>query len=126
MKFSALVLAASVASSAAFAPSFVSRPSFALDASRKPFISGNWKLNPQTKDEAVALAKGIADSVTSSSPDADVALFVPFVFIEAAAQAAGGKIKIGAEVRCAERRTTYVVEQLDSYLILIRHLFLFS
>lgn len=69
---------------------------------RRPYITGNWKLNPSTRDEAVALAKGIADSVTPDSP-CDVALFVPFPFIEAAQQAAGDKLKIGAEVRVMER-----------------------
>lgn len=67
-------------------------------ASRRPFISGNWKLNPQSREEAVALASGIAASITSDSPDADVALFVPYVFIEAAMNAVGGKLQVGAEV----------------------------
>lgn len=65
---------------------------------RKPFITGNWKLNPGTRDEAVELAKGIADSITDDSP-CDVALFVPFPFIEAAQKAAGDKLTVGAEVR---------------------------
>lgn len=64
---------------------------------RKPFITGNWKLNPSTRDEAVALAKGIADSVTPDSP-CDVALFVPFPFIESVQEVAGDKLTVGAEV----------------------------
>jgi Triosephosphate isomerase len=72
--------------------------SFVLDASsRKPFISGNWKLNPQTKEEAIKLAADIAAAVTKDSP-AEVALFVPYVFIEAAQTAAKGKVQVGAEV----------------------------
>lgn len=68
-------------------------------AARKPFISGNWKLNPSTKGEAVALAKDISSKITDSSPDCDVALFVPYVFIEAAMEAvADSKIMVGAEV----------------------------
>lgn len=65
---------------------------------RKPFISGNWKLNPQTRDEAVQLAADIAAAVTHDSPDADVALFVPYVFIEAAQKSAGDRLFVGAEV----------------------------
>lgn len=65
---------------------------------RKPFISGNWKLNPQTRDEAVKLAADIAAAVTHDSPDADVALFVPYVFIEAAQNSAGDRLFVGAEV----------------------------
>lgn len=69
---------------------------------RRPFISGNWKLNPQTKDEAVTLASEISASITDESPDADVALFVPYVFIESAMGAVGGKLSVGAEGVCPQ------------------------
>lgn len=86
-------------SAAAFAPALtVNQGSSTQLYGRKPLISGNWKLNPQTKDEAITLAKGIADSITADSPDADVALFVPYVFIESAMEAVGGKLSVGAEV----------------------------
>jgi len=74
---------------------------------RKPFISGNWKLNPQTKDEALALAGGIASSITDASPDADVALFVPYVFIESAMDTVGGKLSVGAEGVCPQINGAY-------------------
>jgi triosephosphate isomerase len=64
---------------------------------RKPFITGNWKLNPSTKQEAIDLATGIADAVTSDSP-CDVGLFVPFPFIETVAGVIGDKLVVGAEV----------------------------
>ena len=83
----------------AFAPSFVGHKSTQLEASRKAFISGNWKLNPQTREEAVTLASEIAASIGKDSPKDDVALFVPYVFIEAAMEAVDGKLQIGAEVR---------------------------
>jgi len=70
-----------------------------LNMARKPFISGNWKLNPQTKDEAVTLAADIASKITDKSPEADVALFVPYVFIESAMGATKDKLMVGAEVR---------------------------
>lgn len=65
---------------------------------RKPFLTGNWKLNPQTKDEAIELATGIAEAVTKDSPG-DVGLFVPFPFIETVQKIAGDKFVVGAEVR---------------------------
>lgn len=65
---------------------------------RKPFITGNWKLNPQTKQEAVELAAAIAAAVTTNSPNADVGLFVPFPFIEIVQSVVGQKIVVGAEV----------------------------
>lgn len=64
---------------------------------RKPFISGNWKLNPQTRDEAVALGQEIAASITPDTPDIDIALFVPYVFIESTMNAVDGKLMVGAE-----------------------------
>lgn len=68
-----------------------------LNESRKPFITGNWKLNPQTKDEAVQLASGVAQGITSSSPDSDICLFVPYVFLESTIKASEGKYLVGAE-----------------------------
>jgi Triosephosphate isomerase len=72
----------------------------ALDmATRRPFISGNWKLNPQSRAEAITLASEIASAITPDSPDAEVALFVPYVFIESAMNVVENKLMVGAEVR---------------------------
>ncbi|EJK66497.1 hypothetical protein THAOC_12582, partial [Thalassiosira oceanica] len=89
-----LQIVASLLSTAALVDAFSTSASIRASSTtslyeRKPFISGNWKLNPQSKDEAVALASGIAGSITESSPDAEVALFVPYVFIESAQSAVG-------------------------------------
>lgn len=87
-------------SSAAFSPALSGNKftSSTQLCARKPFISGNWKLNPNTKDEALTLADGIAKSINEESPDADVALFVPYVFIESVMDKVGDWINIGAEV----------------------------
>lgn len=111
MKFLSLAVSFALATSAsAFVPTFVGRQSnhpmtVVLDMARKPFISGNWKLNPQTKEEASQLAFDIARAVSSSTPDADFALFVPYVFIPAAMEATrGSKVMIGAEVRSKQKQ----------------------
>ena len=98
----AVLVALSCAGASAFMPQHPSSPISVtrLFMARKPFITGNWKLNPQTKEEAIALATEIASAIGPNSPDADVALFVPYVFIESTIDAVGGKLKIGAEV-CA-------------------------
>jgi len=106
MKLSVITLLSTLVSTGAFAPSSFgsnakSVTSTQLEA-RKPFISGNWKLNPQTKDEAVKLASDIAAKITPDSPDAEVALFVPYVFIEAAMTAVADKLQVGAEGVCPE------------------------
>jgi len=64
---------------------------------RKPFITGNWKLNPDSKEAALELATGIASAVSDDSP-VDVALFVPFPFIECVMGAVDGKLSVGAEM----------------------------
>eukprot|EP00980_Cylindrotheca_fusiformis_P023814 scaffold11032_cov122-Cylindrotheca_fusiformis.AAC.15 len=107
MKFSHLSILSLFGSAAAFAPSSSLSHSTALEASRKPFISGNWKLNPQTKDEAVKLASDIANSITDDTPDSDIALFVPYVFIEAALKAVDGKLSVGAEGVCPEMKGAF-------------------
>jgi len=88
-----------VAAAEAFAPTTARHSAdVALFAgSRKPFITGNWKLNPRTKQEAVDLATGIASAITDESP-CDVALFVPYVFLESIKNAVDGKLIVGAEV----------------------------
>ncbi len=44
-----------------------------LMVARKPFIAGNWKMNPVTVEEAKALASAVAKEAASSP--ADVRLF---------------------------------------------------
>jgi len=80
----------------------VRRSTQLLASARKPFITGNWKLNPQTRDEAVQLAKEISNAVGPETGDVDVALFVPYVFIESAMNAVEGKVQIGAEGVCPQ------------------------
>jgi len=95
------LLAATIGCASAFAPAATfggfSRTGDTALFERKPFITGNWKLNPSTKDEAIELAKGIAGAVSSESPG-DVALFVPFPFIECVQKAVDGKLSVGAEM----------------------------
>lgn len=108
MKLTALSIIAAAGSAAAFTPAVQKNTvsSTALNA-RKPFISGNWKLNPQSKAEALTLASDIASSITDSSPDCDVALFVPYVFIESAMGVVGDKLNVGAEGVCPQINGAY-------------------
>lgn len=96
------VSVASVLALATSASGFVANPVSNRVASsqlfeRKPFITGNWKLNPSTITEAIALADEIAASVTDTSP-CEVGLFVPFPFIETVQKICGDKITVGAEM----------------------------
>jgi len=48
-------------------------------AERRPFIAGNWKMNPNTIEQAKDLAKAIAEGAKTSP--AQVGLMVPHVFL---------------------------------------------
>jgi hypothetical protein len=98
MKIAALFLLSLAGSASGFAVSKTVVRSETMLFERRPFITGNWKLNPSTRDEAVVLAKGIADAVNPDSP-CEVALFVPYPFIEAVQEVVGDKLTVGAEVR---------------------------
>lgn len=103
MKFSALSFLALVSSVGAFAPTYgVAHRKWTLDMARTPIISGNWKLNPQTRDEAISLATEIAGAITDKTPKSEIALFVPYVFIEAVMGVVGEKLNVGAEGVCPE------------------------
>lgn len=73
---------------------------------RKPFITGNWKLNPQSQDEAVELATDIANAVPSDS-SRDVGLFVPFPYIKAVQKVVGDKLVVGAQVTLPETQGAF-------------------
>jgi triosephosphate isomerase len=111
MKFVTSVLTALslTTCTSAFLPSLIERntQSTQLFGTRTPIISGNWKLNPQTKEEAITLATEISEGITSESPDCEVALFVPYVFIEAAIAACDGKLSVGAEGVCPEMKGAF-------------------
>jgi len=114
MRFSTLsVIAAGVGAASAFstAPTFRAsqQRSVGTDTElyeRKPFITGNWKLNPGTKQEAEALASDVAAAVTADSP-CDVAIFAPFPFIETANSAANGKLSVGAQMVTPEEKGAF-------------------
>lgn len=63
-------------------------------------------MNPETKDDALKLAKDIASAVGPDSP-ADVALFVPFPFIEMVQKEVGDKLKVGAEMSTPEMKGAF-------------------
>jgi hypothetical protein len=60
MKISVAALATLACANAfTFGPNAVRRASIALDATRQPIMAGNWKMNPATEAEAIALGAGL-------------------------------------------------------------------
>ena len=102
MKLSSSLLLGALGSTDAFVKDLrLVRPTGSTNlCAKKAFITGNWKLNPQTKAEAVDLARGIAASINDDSP-CDVGLFVPFPFIGTVKEIVGDRLVVGAEVGSA-------------------------
>ncbi len=65
---------------------------------RKPFVAGNWKMNLDGQD-AVALAKGLAEAVQDiSSDDVSMAVCPPFVYLQIIGQVLGtSNIALGGQ-----------------------------
>ncbi|MCK4871340.1 MAG: triose-phosphate isomerase [Phycisphaerales bacterium] len=66
---------------------------------RKTFVGGNWKMNLD-RAGSVALARDVAGRAGALTEKVDVALFVPFVYIEAVAdvlKAEDSGIRLGAQ-----------------------------
>ena len=62
---------------------------------RKPFVAGNWKMNT-CADEAVALARAIADAAPKEG--VDLAVCPPFVYLRSVAKALDGAwVALGAQ-----------------------------
>ncbi len=118
MKFvSALAILGSVSSFSFLPTTPAPRFGTSLEA-RKPFIAGNWKMNPQTRDEAASLGMEIAAAYTSDSP-CEVAIFAPFPFLESAVSSVGDSgVMVGAEVSYYEAKGAYTgavsAEQIKS------------
>ncbi len=75
---------------------------------RKPFIAGNWKMN-LLRDSAVALVKGVVDSVQGD--DVEVAVCPPAVYLpDCAAVISGSSVGLGAQNMCDQAEGAYTGE----------------
>jgi triosephosphate isomerase (TIM) len=57
---------------------------------RKPLLAGNWKMNPVTRQDAVALARGVTPAAVEHAAQVEVALFPPFCWLSPVATAIDG------------------------------------
>jgi len=58
-----------------------------MSTTRRPFVAGNWKMNPGLRAEAVTLATGVASSTVGARQSVDVGVFPAFVHLEAVGHA---------------------------------------
>ena len=84
--------------------------------SRKLFVAGNWKMNTSA-DEAVALAKGVAEAVASAET-VDVAVCPPLVYLSAVGEAlAGTNVAMGAQNMFYEDNGAFTGETSGAMLL---------
>jgi triosephosphate isomerase len=75
---------------------------------RRPVIAGNWKMNPASQDDAVALAIAVAESV--KDPDVTTVICPPTIWLLPVARALGGRVGIGAQTMTAEESGAFTGE----------------
>mmetsp|Transcript_3432 Transcript_3432/g.4650 ORF Transcript_3432/g.4650 Transcript_3432/m.4650 type:complete len:305 (-) Transcript_3432:111-1025(-) len=120
MKFSLALSALAATTASAFVPTDkgFSRPSFGLtqlNAERQPIMAGNWKMNPPTEEDALALAtefsKLIGDeacAVNEFDGCTEIVLFPPFPFISKVKDAVEDiGISVGAQGIFYEEKGAY-------------------
>ena len=73
---------------------------------RRKFIAGNWKMYT-SRDSAVALARAVVEGLPST-PTCEVALFPPFTWITAVAEAVkGSPVRVGGQDCCQFHEGAY-------------------
>jgi len=101
---------------------------FMVADGRKPFIAGNWKMNPTTIEEAHSLASKVKE-LTKGRSEIDIALFAPYPFIYTAKKAVdGSSIMVGAQSVYFEEKgaftgavSTGMIKTLGGHWILAGH-----
>jgi triosephosphate isomerase len=79
-----------------------------VTAPRPPLIAGNWKMNPPTRDEAVALGSAVADATAGLR--VTVVVCPPTIWIASVAAAGLAGIGIGAQTMAADERGAFTGE----------------
>jgi triosephosphate isomerase len=100
-----------------------------VNASRAPLIAGNWKMNPTSAADAVALARGVLDAVEGLA--ARSVICPPTIWLTAVSAAVGGgstepgRLGVGAQTMRAEESGAYtgetsplMVAEVAQYVIL--------
>jgi triosephosphate isomerase len=76
---------------------------------RRPVIAGNWKMNPPTREEALALCATV-EGAAAAAPNVTALICPPTIWLADVARAAGPGIAIGAQTMHAEERGAFTGE----------------
>lgn len=81
-----------------------------MERPRTPLVAGNWKMNPPTLTEAVALARAVADA-GDALDGIDTVICPPAVWLGAVAhELEGSRVAVGAQTMHFEERGAYTGE----------------
>ncbi len=84
---------------------------------RKPVVAGNWKMF-KSKEEAAALARGVAEQTASLESSVDIVLCPPFTALDTVTQVLAGKhVATGAQNMHWENEGAYTGEVAASMLV---------
>jgi triosephosphate isomerase len=130
MQFQATAFAALLSSAAAFSPAISNNAASttSLSASRQPIMAGNWKMNPPTEDDAVALGKGLCTLLGEETCPIDeenplcteVVIFPPHPFISKVRESVeDAGITIGAQSMYFEEKGAYTGSVCASMILSI-------
>ena len=77
---------------------------------RMPVVAGNWKMNPATREDALALARAVAEAA-ASAPSVTTVVCPPTIWLEAVADAlADSQVAVGAQTMHAEEAGAFTGE----------------
>ena len=76
---------------------------------RRPVIAVNWKMNPGTLEEAVALARAV-EAAADGVPSVTVVICPPTIWLADVARSVGSEIEVGAQTMHFEERGAYTGE----------------
>lgn len=79
-----------------------------MNESRRPLVAANWKMNPATEADALALARFVADGIAGLA--ATTVVCPPTIWLSAVSRALDGAPAVGAQTMAAEERGAFTGE----------------
>jgi triosephosphate isomerase (TIM) len=76
---------------------------------RRPVIAGNWKMNPPSREEALALAGAVAEAA-GDAPGVTTVICPPTIWLADVSRAVGSEVAVGAQTMHFEERGAYTGE----------------
>ena len=76
---------------------------------RRPVIAGNWKMNPASLGEALALASEV-EAAAADAPDVTTVICPPAIWLADVSRSASGHVSIGAQTMHFEERGAFTGE----------------